>query len=66
MHYAAMMFLAAVLSLGMAGRFDTAIDAASRGEFKTAVVELGTSVQQAFDEQDDTKRERLAYERSWR
>jgi len=66
MHYVAMMFTVAALTLGMSGKFDTAFDAASRGEFGTAAVELASSVHQAFQEEDKGKQERLAYERSWR
>lgn len=66
MHYVAMMFTVAALSLGMSGKFDSAYEAASRGEFGTAAVELASSVHRAFEEQDTTKQERLAYERSWR
>lgn len=66
MHYVAMMVVAAGLSLGMTGKFDTAYEAASRGELGVAVVELASSVHRAFEEQDTTKQERLAYERAWR
>ncbi len=66
MHYVVMMLLVAALSLGMGGKFDGALAAASRGEIGTAVVELASSVHRAFEEQDTTKQERLAYERSWR
>ena len=66
MHYVAMMFLVAALSLGMSGKFDSAFAAASRGEIGTAVVELASSVHRAFEQQDSKQQERLAYERSWR
>lgn len=55
MHYAAMMVIAAVISIGLGSNsdaFDKSYEAAVAGEYGTALTEFGTAMRQVIREAD--------------